>query len=225
MCKLKRKLFLSLVLLVFIVCHVSAHTSSENTIDLKSKVTIMQLDLTRLSKNLNENEQKKNKSLINSPNQENQSMNQFNVSTLAQQYLESARNELNRAKILLMDSNNALESTKKALENCQKLLTQAEEALKSNKEDTSVVIKELGELYNEYLQIKSCFDELKTRYKHSEILMHTMIAIPCIVMDISGLVMYCNGDKNGLNLLWCGLGIHVTSELVYCGGKFIFKFW
>ena len=93
-------------------------------------------------------------------------------------------------------------------------------ALDSNKEDTYEVINILGNMY----------EEISKMNKQKEFInKFVQIAIPTttIPLIISGVYLYFGTDEKtlGKTLMCCGGGLLIGCELVWNGGKFIFKIW
>ena len=93
-------------------------------------------------------------------------------------------------------------------------------ALNSNKEDTHEVISILGDMYEEIAKINKQ-KELTNKF--------IQIAIPTTTLPLiaSGAYLYFATDEKDLGklMMMCGSGLLIGGELVWNGGKFIFKIW
>ena len=93
-------------------------------------------------------------------------------------------------------------------------------ALNSNKEDTHEVINILGGMSEEIAKINKQ-KELTNKF--------VQIAIPTMTLPlvISGAYLYFVTDEKdfGKLMMICGGGLFIGGELVWNGGKFIFKIW
>jgi len=93
-------------------------------------------------------------------------------------------------------------------------------ALNSNKEDTSEVISVMGDMFE---------DIKKLSKQKSRANKFVQIAIPSTTIPLAlvGLYLYACTDYKELGKVCCvcGTSLFVGGELVWNGGKFIFKLW
>ncbi len=92
--------------------------------------------------------------------------------------------------------------------------------LNSNKEDTSEVISVMGDMFEDIEKL----NKQKTRTNK-----FVQIAIPSttIPLMVTGLYLYSCTDNKELGKVCgvCGATLFVSGELIWNGGKFIFKLW
>ena len=104
------------------------------------------------------------------------------------------------------------------MENSKKTLKELKQALLSNKEDTSTVIVELGELYEKVKKLNELIDSYERMKKRIRLTAYAElgIGIPCLVMGC--LPIWTDGQQNIRDLL---LGIGGTAT---AAGSFTFVF-
>lgn len=131
--------------------------------------------------------------------------------------LKLDNNNLNEHVIELENNKNKMTQEILSLKNVNKEL---HTALNSNKEDTSEVISILGDMNEEISKINKQ-KELTNKF--------IQIAIPTTTLPLiaSGAYLYFATDEKDLGKLMmiCGGGLLIGGELVWNGGKFIFKIW
>lgn len=161
----------------------------------------------------------------NSNQQSSQSQTQMQPQKSAREYLESARLELEALKIALTESNSGLESMKTQLNNCLENLENCEKALQSNKEDTSVAIEELGNIFSEYQKYKELAANAENRLRRAYVTGNIMIPAISLPLIITGSVLMATNNDYGKPVLYSGLGALIGCELIWNGGHLIFKVW
>ena len=94
------------------------------------------------------------------------------------------------------------------MENSKKTLKELKQALLSNKEDTSVVVAELGELYEEVKRLNELIALLERIRKRARTVSYIElgIGVPCLAIGM--LPIWTDEQKNIQNLL---IGIGATS--------------
>lgn len=131
--------------------------------------------------------------------------------------LKLDNNNLNEHVIELEINKNKMTQEILSLKNVNKEL---HTALNSNKEDTSEVISILGNMSEEISKINKQ-KELTNKF--------IQIAIPTTTLPLiaSGAYLYFATDEKDLGklMMMCGGGLFIGGELVWNGGKFIFKIW
>ncbi len=131
--------------------------------------------------------------------------------------LKLDNNDLNEHVTELEINKNKMTREISSLKNVNKEL---HTALNSNKEDTHEVISILGDMTEEISKINKQ-KELTNKF--------IQIAIPTTTLPliVSGVYLYFTTDEKDLGKLMmiCGSGLLIGGELVWNGGKFIFKIW
>ena len=104
------------------------------------------------------------------------------------------------------------------MENSKKTLKELKQALLSNKEDTSVVVAELGELYEKIKKLNELvvsYEKMKKRLRTTAYV-ELAVGVPCLVMGC--LPIWTDEQQNIKNLL-LGIGGAATAA-----GGFTFAF-
>ena len=131
--------------------------------------------------------------------------------------LKLDNNDLNEHVTELEINKNKMTQEISSLKNVNKEL---HTALNSNKEDTHEVISILGDMTEEISKINKQ-KELTNKF--------IQIAIPTTTLPLiaSGAYLYFATDEKDLGklMMMCGGGLLIGGELVWNGGKFIFKIW
>lgn len=131
--------------------------------------------------------------------------------------LKLDNNDLNEHVTELEINKNKMTQEISSLKNVNKEL---HTALNSNKEDTHEVISILGDMTEEISKINKQ-KELTNKF--------IQIAIPTTTLPLitSGAYLYFATDEKDLGklMMMCGGGLLISGELVWNGGKFIFKIW
>lgn len=119
-------------------------------------------------------------------------------------------NELEKSNVLMSNEILSLKGINKELH----------VALNSNKEDTHEVISILGDLSTEISKMNKQ-KELANKF--------VQIAIPTTTLPliVSGAYLYFATNEKDLSklMMMCGGGLLIGGELIWNGGKFIFKIW
>ena len=206
--KLLKKLSLVLALLLLFVSQVF---SQEDIVELK--------ELQKIASELNSesaNSQSKLESLkqncnleLNNANSLKDSLTQsemdlMNPFELLDQ-LEMTLNEAQKNYEVAIKSSLSLEkdllNMKLELENSQKTLEELKKALLSNKDDTSYLVSELGELFEKVKKLNEVLESYKKIQKRLKILSYfeLSIGVPCVVLAC--LPIWTEDQKNIKNLL------------------------
>ena len=104
------------------------------------------------------------------------------------------------------------------MENSKKTLKELKQALLSNKEDTSVVVAELGDLYEKIKKLNeliASYEKMKNRLRTTAYV-ELGVGVPCLILGC--LPIWNDSQKNIQNLL---LGIGATGT-ISGGAGFIF---
>jgi superfamily I DNA and/or RNA helicase len=147
-----------------------------------------------------------------------ESMNPFELLDLLETKLDKAQRNYEAAVKSSMSFEEGLFNTKIELENSKKTLKELKQALLSNKEDTSVVVAELGELYEKVKRLNeliASYEKMKKRLRTTAYV-ELGIGVPCLVLGL--LPIWTDEQKNIQNLL---LGIGGTAT---AAGGFTFVF-
>lgn len=206
--KLLKKLSLVLALLLLFVSQVF---SQEDIVELKELQKIALYMNSDLNSSQNKSEiLKQNCNLeLNSANNLKDSLSQsemdlMNPFELLDQ-LEMTLNEAQKNYEAAIKSSLSLEkdllNMKLELENSQKTLEELKNALLSNKDDTSYLVSELGELFEKVKKLNEVLESYKKIQKRLRILAYfeLSVGIPCIILAC--LPIWTEEQKNIQNLL------------------------
>ena len=146
------------------------------------------------------------------------------------QSLELEMSNIRLMMYLLKEDNEQLNLT---VDSCNAKITELMEniesmkkALISNKEDTSKLIAEMEVIYNELENYKSELAMLKRKNNNANLFVQ--ITIPLVTLSFAGYGAYeyfANDSNMGKFMMYGGLGLFVGLEVVWNGGKFIFRIW
>lgn len=206
--KLLKKLSLVLVLLLLFVSQVF---SQEDIVELKE----LQKIALELSSDLSSSQSKSeilkqncNLELNNASNLKDSlsqsEMDLMNPFELLDQ-LEMTLNEAQKNYEVAIKSSLSLEkdllNMKLELENSQKTLEELKKALLSNKDDTSYLVSELGELFEKVKKLNEVLESYKKIQKRLKILSYfeLSVGVPCIILAC--LPIWTEEQKNIKNLL------------------------
>ena len=206
--KLLKKLSLVLALLLLFVSQVF---SQEDIVELKELQKIA-LELNSESSNSQNKSEilKQNCNLelnnVNSlkDNLSQSEMDLMNPFELLDQ-LEMTLNEAQKNYEVAIKSSLSLEkdllNMKLELENSQKTLEELKKALLSNKDDTSYLVSELGELFEKVKKLNEVLESYKKIQKRLKILSYfeVSVGVPCIILAC--LPIWTEEQKNIKNLL------------------------
>ena len=154
--------------------------------------------------------------------------------------LNSLEDEMNNIRFLissLQDENKDLITYSQSLENrvnvcnekideMQKTIESMRKALLSNKEDTNEVISILGDMQEELDKYKIYIFEIEKKLKRADLFIQIAIPILSTPMIANGFYFYRIGnEKYGKTCMIIGTSLFIGAELVWNGGKIIFKIW
>ena len=206
--KLLKKLSLVLVLLLLFVSQVF---SQEDIVELKELQKIALYMSSDLSSSQSKSETlKQNCNLeLNNASSLKDSLSQsemdlMNPFELLDQ-LEMTLNEAQKNYEVAIKSSLSLEkdllNMKLELENSQKTLEELKKALLSNKDDTSYLVSELGELFEKVKKLNEVLESYKKIQKRLKILSYfeVSVGVPCIILAC--LPIWTEEQKNIKNLL------------------------
>lgn len=145
-------------------------------------------------------------------------MNPFELLDLLEMKLNEAQKNYEEAIKSSINFEKGLMNMKIELENSKKTLKELKQALLSNKEDTSTVIAELGELYEKVKKLNeliASYERMRKRIRATAYA-ELGIGIPCLVIGV--LPIWTDEQQNIKNLL---LGIGGTAT-VASGFTFVF---
>ena len=216
--KLLKKLSLALVLLLLFASQVF---SQEDIVELEELQKIALYMSSDLSSSQNKSESlKQNCNLeLNNANSLKDSLSQsemdlMNPFELLDQ-LEMTLNEAQKNYEVAIKSSLSLEkdllNMKLELENSQKTLEELKKALLSNKDDTSYLVSELGELFEKVKKLNEVLESYKKIQKRLKILSYfeVSVGVPCVILAC--LPIWTEEQKNIKNLL-LGTGIASTAS-------------
>ena len=216
--KLLKKLSLVLVLLLLFVSQVF---SQEDIVELKELQKIaLELNSDLSSSQSKSETLKQNCNLeLNNASSLKDSLSQsemdlMNPFELLDQ-LEMTLNEAQKNYEVAIKSSLSLEkdllNMKLELENSQKTLEELKKALLSNKDDTSYLVSELGELFEKVKKLNEILESYKKIQKRLKILSYFELSagVPCIILAC--LPIWTEEQKNIKNLL-LGTGIASTAS-------------
>ena len=139
-----------------------------------------------------------------------ESMSPFELLDLLEMKLDKAQKNYEAAVQSSLSFEEGLINTKIELENSKKTLKELKQALLSNKEDTSAVVAELGELYEKVKDLNeliASYEKMKKRLRTTAYI-ELAVGVPCLV--IGCLPIWTDNQKNIQNLL---IGIGATSTI------------
>ena len=154
--------------------------------------------------------------------------------------LNSLEDEMNSIRLLvssLQDENKDLVVYSQSLENrvnvCNEKIDEMQEtiefmrkALLSNKEDTSEVILILGDMQQELDNYKIYLSQVEKKLKRTDVFVQIMIPTLSLPMIANGTYLYFNGkEQYGKICMIGGASLFIGAEVLWNGGKFIFKIW
>lgn len=154
--------------------------------------------------------------------------------------LDELELEMNNIKNLVeslkLDNTNLItysESLEKRITTCNQKIDEMQEtidsmrkALISNKEDTHEVISILGDMQEELDGYKIYLNEMEKKAKRTDLFVQILIPTLSVPMIANGIYLYANGNENyGKICMYSGAIMLVGAELVWNGGKFVFKVW
>ena len=219
MWKLKsiKTFLLNLVVLFCLVLPVSAQ---EDLSDLR-EFQMMASELNNKSKNSQSKSEDSNQnyklelssanSLNNSLTQsELESMNPFELLDLLEMKLDKAQKNYEEAIKSSMNFEKGLINMKIELESSKKTLKELKQALLSNKEDTSTVIAELGELYEKVKKLNeliASYERMRKRLRTTAYV-ELAVGVPCLIM---GCLPIWTEEQQNIRDLFLGIGGTATA--------------
>ena len=206
--KLLKKLSLVLALLLLFVSQVF---SQEDIVELKElqKIALeLSSDLNSSQNKLESLNQNCNLELNNASNlkdslsqSEMDLMNPFELLDQLEMTLNEAQKNYEAAIKSSLSLEKDLLNMKLELENSQKTLEELKKALLSNKDDTSYLVSELGELFEKVKKLNEVLESYKKIQKRLKILSYfeVSVGVPCIILAC--LPIWTEEQKNIKNLL------------------------
>ena len=206
--KLLKKLSLVLALLLLFVSQVF---SQEDIVELKElqKIALyMSSDLSSSQSKSETLKQNCNLELNNASNlkdslsqSEMDLMNPFELLDQLEMTLNEAQKNYEAAIKSSLSLEKDLLNMKLELENSQKTLEELKKALLSNKDDTSYLVSELGELFEKVKKLNEVLESYKKIQKRLKILSYfeVSVGVPCIILAC--LPIWTEEQKNIKNLL------------------------
>ena len=146
----------------------------------------------------------------NSTQSELESMNPFELLDLLEMKLDEAQKNYEEAIKSSLSFEKGLINMKIELENSKKTLKELKQALLSNKEDTSTVIVELGELYEKVKELNELIATYERMRKRLRITAYAElgIGIPCLIM---GCLPIWTEEQQNIRDLFLGIGGTATA--------------
>ena len=190
----------------------------KTALELNSKSSDSQKKSENLSQNYKQELSSVNSSKDSLTQSELESMNPFELLDLLEMKLDKAQKNYEEAVKSSLSFEEGLLNTKIELENSKKTLKELKQALLSNKEDTSVVVAELGELYEKIKKLNeliASYEKMKNRLRTASYI-ELGIGVPCLILGC--LSIWNDSQKNIQNFL---LGIGATGT-ISGGAGFIF---
>ena len=111
---------------------------------------------------------------------------------------------------------------KNSITKCSQLKT----ALISNRDDTGTIAKELGEIVERVRGLEEKIEYYKKRLKRATIVENITIPLPGLSLMTVGIIEIANGNNSrGIKYIEAGAITLGVMEVVYQGGKWVFKLW
>ena len=206
--KLIKNFLLSLALSLFFALPVFAQEDSfvleelqKTVLELNSKSNNSQTELEALKQNYNLELNSANSLKDNLTQSELESMSPFELLDLLEMTLDKAQKNYEEAAQSSLSLEKDLLNMKLELENSQKTLEELKKALLSNKDDTSYLVSELGELFEKVKKLNEVLESYKKIQKRLKILSYfeVSVGVPCIILAC--LPIWTEEQKNIKNLL------------------------
>ena len=147
-----------------------------------------------------------------------ESMSPFELLDLLEMKLDKAQKNYEAAVQSSLSFEEGLINTKIELENSKKTLKELKQALLSNKEDTSAVVAELGELYEKVKDLNeliASYEKMKKRLRTTAYV-ELAVGVPCLVI---GCLPIWTDEQKKIQNLFLGVGGTATAA-----GGFTFAF-
>lgn len=149
--------------------------------------------------------------------------NDFISISLSAETLKNENNNLTLEKANLMK---LCEQSEIKINKLEENIISLKSALSSNKEDESVILYELGNMFEELENYKEYIASVKRKLRNVSVFVNIAIPLCTIPIACNGIYNIAKGDELvGKINLYTSLGLFVGLECVYQGGKFIFKVW
>ena len=116
-------------------------------------------------------------------------------------------------------------TTKIELTNSINSCKQLKQALLSNKDDTSAIIQQLGELQEKIEKYQQYLASVEKRLVNNAILVNVTIVAATITPMVFGAILMGTNNDLGKPLFYTTLGCLAGFGVVYNGGHFLFKVW
>ena len=184
--------------------------SQKTALGLNSELNSSQEELGNLSQNYSLELNSANTLKDNLSQSELELMNPFELLDLLEMKLDRAQKNYEAAVQSSLSLEEGLLNTKIELENSKKTLKELKQALLSNKEDTSAIVMELGELYEKVKELNeliASYEKMKKRLRTTAYV-ELAVGVPCLV--IGCLPIWTDKQKNIQNLL---IGVGATSTI------------
>ena len=184
--------------------------SQKTALGLNSELNSSQEELESLSQNYSLELNSANTLKDNLNQSELELMNPFELLDLLEMKLDRAQKNYEAAVQSSLSLEEGLLNTKIELENSKKTLKELKQALLSNKEDTSAIVVELGELYEKVKELNeliASYEKMKKRLRTTAYV-ELAVGVPCLV--IGCLPIWTDKQKNIQNLL---IGVGATSTI------------
>lgn len=139
-----------------------------------------------------------------------ESMNPFELLDLLESKLDKAQKNYEEAIKSSLSFEEGLMNMKIELENSKKTLKELKQALLSNKEDTSTVISELGELYEKVKKLNeliAAYERMKKRFRATAYV-ELAVGVPCLIM---GCLPIWTEEQQNIKNLFLGIGGTATA--------------
>lgn len=139
-----------------------------------------------------------------------ESMNPFELLDLLESKLDKAQKNYEEAIKSSLSFEEGLMNMKIELENSKKTLKELKQALLSNKEDTSTVISELGELYEKVKKLNeliAAYERMKKRFRTTAYV-ELGVGVPCLIM---GCLPIWTEEQQNIKNLFLGIGGTATA--------------
>lgn len=208
---LKRLLFILVLSSLFVSQVFSQEDTTELkesqkiALDMNSKSINSQTKLETLKQNYNQESSNVNSLKDNLAQSELESMNPFELLDQLEMTLSEAQKNYEAAIKSSLSLEKDLLNMKLELVNSQKTLEELKKALLSNKDDTSYLISELGELFEKVKNLNEILESYKKMKKRLRVVscFELGIGIPCIILGY--LPIWTEEQKNIQNL-FLGIG-------------------
>ena len=184
--------------------------SQKTALELNSELNSSQEELENLSQNYDLELNNANNLKDNLSQSELELMNPFELLDLLEMKLDKAQKNYEAAVQSSLSLEEGLLNTKIELENSKKTLKELKQALLSNKEDTSAIVVELGELYEKVKELNeliASYEKMKKRLRKTAYV-ELAVGVPCLA--IGCLPIWTDKQKNIQNLL---IGVGATSTI------------